>query len=288
MTSPDDSLSRAPFFIVGCPRSGTTLLRRTDDLEAILAYSTFPRMNLEPEEVRRRVREAAPRDYAALVRLVMGMYAEQQGKPRWGDKTPRYVDHVALLARWLPDALFVHVIRDGRDVAASLRESSGSPIASAALFWRRRVELGRRAGSRLGPSRYLETRLEDLVAAPEAELTRICRHLGEEFHPSMLTGGRELDAAALSYRERHLRSPPTPGLRDWRAGLTAVEQRQAEEVCRPLLLRLGYPVGGRPSRAVAVGAHATRAVDVVSRAPAFVRRRGKELEEVAGGPRPPG
>ena len=55
----------------------------------------------------------------AAIGTVYAVYAEERGKARWGDKTPMYMQNLRLLERLFPDALFVHLIRDGRDAALS-------------------------------------------------------------------------------------------------------------------------------------------------------------------------
>lgn len=262
--------------MVGFPRSGTTLLRVMLDrhprlavppeshfvvfaprwllsrspalaIRHVLAHPRFRAWGLDPGHVRCLVTEARPRTYNEVVRAVFAAYAASQDKPRWGDKTPLYVKHMGTLAREFPDARFVHVIRDGREAAASVAEQDwGEPSAVAAAYgWRRAVGAGRRAGARLGPDRYLEVRLEDLVARPEATLQRVCRFLDEPYAPEMLeyhrdTARREPWASPTSMH-RHVLRPPTPGLRDWRVGQSPTQQRAVEAACRRRLAELGYP-----------------------------------------------
>ena len=87
---------------------------------------------------------------ADAVRALFAAYAATRGKPRYADKTPHYVSHLPRLAARFPEARFVHVVRDGRDVALSLLEVPWGPdaIEDAALHWRRRVLEGRAAASR--------------------------------------------------------------------------------------------------------------------------------------------
>ncbi len=271
--------SGPPFFIVGCPRSGTTLLSlmldahpklavppeshfivplaprrglgrlmRPASLEDILPYLARRKWTIEPAALRAAVSRTAPGSYPELVRAVFSTYAEAEGKPRWGDKTPRYVDHVALLAKLFPDALFIHLIRDGREVAASLAERRWGPSSPVlgAFVWRRSIRRARRAGRRLA-GRYMELRLEDLVSEPERQLRRVCAFLGEDYVPQMLeySRGQRATRAAQSAGSRHLTKPPTAGLRDWRKGLTARQQRAVEAVCRGFLAELGYPPAPR-------------------------------------------
>jgi Sulfotransferase family len=143
-----------PFvFIVGAPRSGTTLLRRivdahpdiaitrethwitkllegddafspdapvtTELLRRLRAHPKFTRMDVDDPELDRMVR-AAPVSYSELVTRIFDRYGEAHGKRLVGDKVPDYVRHLALLHRLWPAARFVHLIRDGRDVSLSM------------------------------------------------------------------------------------------------------------------------------------------------------------------------
>lgn len=271
-----------PFFVVGVPRSGTTLLRFMLDshsrlavpdesdfivtlrarrlhvrhqpdlaLEAILQHPRFKLWELDPDAVRMQVAKDGPVDFAGVVRTVFSAYAHSRRKARWGDKTPEHVLHMAMLARLFPDAQFVHIIRDGREVAAAGADYRWVPTAvSAGYWWRKRVVKAGRVGSRLGADRYLEVRLEQLIVDPEAVLTQICDFLEEQYEPAMLdypTAVQFRDSRKLFLQRdhRHLVLPPTAGLRDWRAGLSARQQRLVEAACGPPLRHLGYLSNGQ-------------------------------------------
>lgn len=145
-----------PFlFIVGCPRSGTTLLRRIVDahpdvaitnethwivqlledgdaaragapvtprlLERLLSHKRFARLKLDPGRLEPLVAREEPVSYRELVTAVYDLFGERRGKRLVGDKTPRYVRHIPTLHNLWPAAKFVHLIRDGRDVCLSVR-----------------------------------------------------------------------------------------------------------------------------------------------------------------------
>jgi hypothetical protein len=269
-----------PFFIVGCPRSGTTLLRlmldahprlavpreshwvvglprsrfgrlsRPRTLDEALADQRVRRWDVDPNVLREETRGARPSTYPELVSAVFSAYAAAHGKARWGDKTPPYVTFLPQLDRWFPDAQFVHIIRDGRQVATSLIEHRWGPrtAVKGGFWWRRMVTAGRRDGSRLTGDRYLELRLEDLVADPDGALRRVCAFLGEDYAAEMLDYGTRpaTRAVAAEQGSHHVVKPPTEGLRDWRAGRGPLERRAIEEACSPhLLAALGYRVGER-------------------------------------------
>jgi hypothetical protein len=286
-----EPLPPAPF-VVGVGRSGTTLLRlmldshpelaipaethfvpdllerqvecRTSDelVDAIVAARTWGDFGLDPD----RLREAAggARGAAAVLRVFYGLCAEARGKPRWGDKTPGYVKRMRPIAAALGEARFVHLIRDGRDVALSRLARGmgvGKPIGDVAELWTRRIENARRQAKRLR-GRYLELRFEDLVAEPEPALRRICELIELEFDPAMLHHHQRADArigelgdlAAEGERrgrdrdERQtahaLATQPPTGARTevWRTEMSATNRAAFEAVAGGLLAELGYDV----------------------------------------------
>jgi hypothetical protein len=256
------------FHIVGVGRSGTTLLRSMFDshprlavpgespwvtelapdgtLDQIFAHPRWPAFHLDEGLARAAVAARNPQSWPELVDTLFSSFAEMTGKERWGEKTPSHIHHVERLAGWFPNARFIHIVRDGRAVAASIKDQPTGTrnAAAAAIYWRRTVREGRAVGERLGPGRYAEVRLEDLVADPERELRRLCAFLGEDYAPEMLTYPDRIDAFGvdLPYHFRHLRKSPTSGLRDWRAGLGPIERRGVEVVARPGLVEFGYAV----------------------------------------------
>ena len=123
------------------------------------------------------------------LRAVGEAYALAAGKPRWGDKTPGYVTAMELIQGALPEARFVHVIRDGRDVAVSLAGVAWGPedAAGAAKLWSRRIRIARRQAARLAPGTYTEVRYEELVSDPRGVLGRLCGILELPFSEEMLS-----------------------------------------------------------------------------------------------------
>jgi hypothetical protein len=122
-----------------------------------------------------------------VFRCVYQDYATGQGKVRWGDKS-KYLDCLPAIHQLFPDAQYIHIVRDGRDVANSVMKLDWGPndLIAAAVWWNDYVWLARRIGAVLGPQKYMETRYEDLVTNTEAELRRVCAFLGEEYSAGML------------------------------------------------------------------------------------------------------
>ena len=217
----------------------------------LYANSNFVRQGLDESAVRAAVEAATPTNVADAVRAVFGLYATDHGKPLYGDKTPGYVTHLELLAEEFSEARFVHVIRDGRDVAMAYldREEWGpSTMADAALYWKSRVGRGRAAGKVLGADRYREARYEDMVEDPEAVTRDLCGFLGLEYEPDMLEFHRRGDqfAAGTAHPDafKGLSKPITKGMRDWRTQMDPSDVALVEAIAGDLLADLGYDVTG--------------------------------------------
>jgi hypothetical protein len=265
-----------PVIVLGVGRSGTTLLRVMLDRSSEIAipYESFfvtplayrhgsrPKLDdflddlgrfyqlyewgISPDDVRPKLRQGMTTGEA--ISAVFEVYAEHEGKPRWGDKTPLYMQHLPVLERLFPDALWVHLVRDGRDAGLSflsLPEGfSGKTWAlprTAAQFaarWRTEILAARRLGKHVG-SRYLELRYEDLVTEPERELRRVCEHSSLSWDPGMLEYAGTSDVADMP-EHKNLAQPPTPGLRDWRTQMSNEDALAFEQVAGDVLRSAGY------------------------------------------------
>ena len=282
--------------VLGVRRSGTTLLRVILDRSSELAIPD--ESYIVPQLARRHPSPVDPAAFTAelrrqpriaelgisvdevAARLRPGMtsgeaigavfetYAAARGKQRWGDKTPLYMQHLPLLERLFPEALYVHLIRDGRDAAVSLLAmpegtytrtwAHPSRQAEFACQWLTEVEAGRALGVRVGPARYLEVRYEELVAEPERVVRTICEFAELPFEASMLEYAGSVDVSEKPHHQG-LREPPTAGRRDWRRELSPEDARAFEEIAGDLLVELGYELSdpGAPRGGVRAAAALT-------------------------------
>ena len=274
-----------PIFVIGAPRSGTTLLRvmlsshpriyvppesdfiprlylgraktvmgrdrAVRDVRAILGNRRFLRewrdAVPDPEAFVAALAELTP---AALLDALYRAYATQHGSARWGDKSPIHTHYVPLLAGIFPSAQFVHLIRDGRDAALSTLAAYPDrfyvDVYFAAQSWQRRVRSARRAGVALGPARYTELRYEDLTADPEEALRRLCLFLDEDYAPAMCEH-HKLARELLRPQGRHapVRDPVHPNSGAWRSRMPLCDQRLFHAVAADLLVDLGYDAAER-------------------------------------------
>jgi len=309
-----------PLLILGVRRSGTTLLRVMLDRHSELAVpdesyfvpqladrhlrrvdpdafvddlrrlNTLAEWDVPLKRVRARLSPAMP--IGAAIATVYAVYAEEQGKRRWGDKTPMYMQNLRLLEKLFPDALFVHLIRDGRDAALSFLELPAGLVtktwmhprtpAEFACQWRTEVAAARRLGQRIG-SRYLEVRYEELVGDVEGVLRRICDFAWLGYEPAMADYAGNVDVSAKPHQQR-LREPPTKGVRDWHKQMSPADVAAFEHVAGDLLRKLGYEtsqdvdVAGRLRRASYVSrALAWRGASFALRRSLLWRRRHPPL-----------
>jgi hypothetical protein len=289
-------------FVVGLTRSGTTLLRMmldahpeltippethfvpdlikaakdggsVDDMVAAMTENrTWQDFGIEASEMRRAF-EAVPigaelERPGAAVRAFFDAYAARQGKPRWGDKTPAYMLSVTRIGRALPEVKFIHLIRDGRDVALSQSAraiNEQPPRDEQAARWVKRITKSREQAAKLGGDRYIEARYEDLVRDPEPTLRRICGFIELDFDPAMLTyyeraadrlqemaGALRKDGThaeqAEGYRidnHKPTTKPPDPAKLDkWRREMSPEDLKAYEGVAGDMLTELGYELSG--------------------------------------------
>lgn len=257
-------------FIVGAPRSGTTLLRMMLDAaaltrEALLARITgsdaWPDFHVSAEDLRAALAQVDPFTAADGLRAFHTLYAKRFGKPRWGEKTPDHVFRIRDIAALLPEVRFIHIIRDGRDAAASLRPLWFSPsqdYAALGVFWAQRVREGRRQGA--DAPHYLEVRYEALIADAETVLRRICAFIEVAYEPGMAryydgslarlmehegranaSGAVWLTKAQRLAQQAGVTQPPDASrIGAWRLAMSGDEEQRFQMGAESLLEQLGY------------------------------------------------
>ena len=242
-----------------------TATMRRQALEVMTTHPRWGDFGLEAEEVRERLERHDPLTPGDAARSFYEAYAAREGKSRWGDKSPPYTWKSLRIQRALPEAHFVHLIRDGRDVALSLGEVSWGPddVADAARKWVSELRRARKRARQLLRGTYMEARYEDLVTDPEPVLRRICkfvhlpwddamldyhRRAEERMHREMQRELKPLGGGTITAQERtrqhQLVSQPPSANRvgRWRTEMSPEDRRAFESVAGKLLAKLGYEV----------------------------------------------
>lgn len=250
--------------IGGCPRSGTTLLRRTFDrhpglccgpesslfLPARVALAPLAATHgMEEDGIRALLRESPSQ--AAFIDAFAARYRALRGRPRWVEKTPLNIRHIGWILERFPEARVIHVIRDGRDVVCSLREHPDRRWVDGAwvkeLHPRSIEEHARRwvadtaAGMAWrGDPRYLEVRYEDLARDPEPALRRVLAFLGVPYDAALLAPDPEGDPGAGAGKPDAAGPIVTRSIGRWRTDLGPADREVVRRVAGARLIELGY------------------------------------------------
>ena len=270
---------RRPVFVGGCSRSGTTLLGAMLGVgpaavtvpEATFKWELFEdagpagsdpgSTRLDPSVLARRLREdrmfglwdvdlplGEPLTYRGLLDGLVDSYAARVGKPDagvWVDHTPGNIRFGLTLHRTFPDARFVHLVRDGRAVAASVLPLDWGPNSAteSGLYWATQIAAGFALESALGPDVVRTVRYEDLVLDPAGTLPALCDFLGLPYRDDMLADRDYRVGAYETEQQRLVAAPPDPSRTEaWRDALAPRQIRDFERVTGELLEYLGYPV----------------------------------------------
>jgi len=275
-------------FVVGCQRSGTSLLTAVLDRPSQLAMMPEThflgamlrdRPGWQPgrsadhlllcmwERAGERIRDLHLDPLAILDRLavrpsspgealevLLELWAEKMGKPRAGEKTPDHLRWGDRILEYLPRAHLIVMVRDGRAVVQSMRRApwwTAKQVEAMVGRWAEDAELASR-WLRDFPDRTSLLRYEDLVTAPETELSRLLGALGLEFEPGMLKPTRTATFRRWedSWKQEAGGRVSPDKVSAWMEGDLALPPDQRERLT-PGLMRFGYPQPGKPRQSVA-------------------------------------
>ena len=279
--TPSAKRSSAPVFVVGSPRSGTTLLYdmllsaggfavylgesnifnlvapRFGDLSVLrnrekmlnvwLGSKLFRITGLEREQIESKILSDC-RNPGDFLRIFMDEVARQQNAVRWAGNAPEEMLHLPLIKRTIPEALVIHVIRDGRDVAVSLSQKryirpfpwkERETPEGCALYWEWMVRRGRAFGKSLGPD-CTEVRFEQLVSEPRSVLGQLSSFLEHKLDYDRIqrTALGSVGKPNTSFRKESATGFNPVGR--WKKQLTESQLRQIELLVGPTLEELGY------------------------------------------------
>jgi len=282
-------------FVVGMNRSGTTLLRmmldahpdltippethfvpdlikaaREDDatpesaLEAMKSAREWGDFGFSDEEMLGRLRALPEIKPGPAVRTFYAAYTEEQGKPRWGEKTPTYVQKMKLIQRAIPEARFVHVIRDGRDVALSVLDRTVRDLTAGVVAKRWQKKITKARGDSPQLHHYMEIRYEDLILDTEPVLRSVCEFIElpwddgllsyhersaerlQEMARALPAEGRAKELSVerrMKTHEMTTKPPSADRVARWRTQMSPEQRQEFEDIAGDLLAQLGYPTG---------------------------------------------
>jgi hypothetical protein len=317
--------SDRPVFVVGCPRSGTTILslmihahprlaippetrfllkawrnrqkfgdlstrqdRRRLARACVRAGSRIRDLDLDQKQTRRAIL-AGPPTLGSAFGIVFQEFARAHGKARWGDKRPAYHQEVDVLLRLFPDAQIVHILRDGRSNVASLKRMPWWPYDSVGSMaaWAQAEYCARRDERRLPTDTFHLLRYEELVSDPESVLRGLCDFLEEDFADSMLEPSEvaHIVPEHKTWHENTRGGVTAEQVESWRSGLEPWELGLMETVLRRPLLRHGYEISGAGARPSPLAVARYGKAALVQHV-AMRRRWAKERREAASDTQP--
>lgn len=267
-----------PVFIGGCDRSGTTLLGsmlgahsqclcvpESQFFMGLLRQKGYPDSEKEAcsllDQIRDdprfiiwetdlgvfRSRVSQPVELSAqMILFVVAEYGRSHAKPEydyWIDHTPSNAKYIKTLLDLFPHGKFIHIVRDGRAVAASLLSLLWGPhsIDKAAYYWLRSLSPGLAAEISLGSDRAKRVKFEDLVRRPEKTVTEICEFLGLTYEPMMIEG-KGFTPPAFTKQQHSLigHRPDVERISAWEDSLSAREVEIFESISGDMLTLLAY------------------------------------------------
>ena len=264
-----------PIFIVGFPRSGTTLLAtlldrhsriaippetlffdavlprhrlrvgqsHSESASLILRYPRIRDLGISYNELMDRFQQYEPTMQNCFQSL-LEVYTFKCGKARPGEKSPVHLVHVPKIIDWYPQAKVLCMMRDGRDVAHSMVRApwTHNNLRRHAAEWRYRAALAADFRDRY-PRKFHVAHFERLIQEPQLELTRVCEHLGESFEARQLNP--QVDSGVVPQWEREWKAQSqgpidTSRLAAWKKVTPAGQLELMNGLMRPQLKLWGY------------------------------------------------
>lgn len=287
---------RAPVFVIGNPRSGTTLLRLmlTNHANIVIPpecgfavwfYEKYHALgfsesvidafiqdistarkietwDLDYAKLREYIIKSNAVSYPQAVSAVYEFYGHSLGRTfhRWGDKNNFYLSHIETLHAMYPSAQFVHIVRDGRDIACSYKGLGKSRMSSKyapnlpvnireiAYEWVENIHKIRESFEKLPSKQVFEVRYEDLVLQPVQELQKICYFLGEPYDPAMESYyiknqvERQEPVEFLLWKAKTVEKPTDSEVEKYKRELTDVEIAEFEHISGSILKLYDYNI----------------------------------------------
>jgi hypothetical protein len=277
---------KSPVFVLGCPRSGTTLLyhmllsaegfavyrtesnvfnllaprfggmRSASDRRQLMKHwlgsMLFRRAGIDARQIKAAIMKEC-RGPGDFLRLVMEAIAREQKVARWADCTPEHLLYMREIKRQLSDALFIHIIRDARDVALSyVKQGWSHPLpwdknerlGVAGLHWEWLVRQGRKQGRALGAD-YREVRFEELVRNPVRTLSQLGEFIEHDLDCDRI---QRAGIGSVSQPNSSFTAESDGGFNPvgrWKTKMSAQEIAAFEDLVGDFLQELQYPVASQ-------------------------------------------
>jgi len=270
---------KALFFIVGAQRSGSTLLRlilnahsriavpeegrflqplikkcnmerpiKGAELQNLIEYLKanpfYKNWNYDNTEVLRELSSISDITIKEFIRKLYVSFANFEGKDMWGDKS--LFLKIDVLHEFFPEAKFIHIVRDGRDVFDSWRkiDPTKGNVAVTALDWRLKTGIIEKAFSRIPPDQNNTLKYESLLENPEDEVSKVCSFLKVDFEPTMFDYYRSSNKYVGKHHSQLIFKPlDSRNYNKWKTQLTSIELGVYELIAGPVLKRYGYETG---------------------------------------------
>lgn len=254
-----------PIFIGGAGRSGTTLIRVILDSHPRIACG--PELRITPtlaylwEQYNQRLdvlksygitKESNAKTFQNLYFALISRYLNTTQKRRIAEKTPGNCKVFPQLRQIFPDSPLIHIIRDGRDVVASLRKQNwidlrtGEPMVEtvdtvkAIKHWKESVTLGRKIKNQKDQN-YFEIRYESLIESPELELKKLFKFLNEDWDPKVLSFHEISRNLAFEASSNQVNKPfYKTSIGRFRKALQLEDGLKIDDIAGDLLIDLGY------------------------------------------------
>jgi hypothetical protein len=229
-------------------------------MDDLLSSRKIEHWRLDRADLLEFISKKRPCSYPQLVACVYECYGRLQGRTftRWGDKNNFHIHHIATLRTMFPTAFFVHIVRDGRDVASSYKRLAEQQIDSQyaprlpdqvekiAEQWRKNIRAVVGSFDKSGWRNVCEVRFEDLILNPVTTLQNLCDSLGEEYDPSMLNyhvlnAEHELEPREmLQWKSKNLKPPIPAEVGRYKDELSEEEVRVFQRIAGSEMIRYGY------------------------------------------------